>query len=157
MACTVTLTSDYREITVAEFFGDRPFEIVDASDWRPGLVINSAILEPVCVLYLPECNVEEMKKCMVTGQSLDWVLRLTVDNVLSIESEADFNARIMKNKTLKNVGDDILYIGRFDPRNADNRFSSDMSSSDGANIEAVRPKTKRPRIKNIAESTKPSL
>ncbi len=30
MACTVTLTSDCREITVAEFFGDKPFEVVDA-------------------------------------------------------------------------------------------------------------------------------
>ena len=74
------------------------------------------------------------------------------------ESETDLIVRIMKNKTIKNVGDDILYIGHFDPRNADNRFSFDMSSSDGANIEAVRPKTKRKgKIKTVIEETKPGL
>ena len=64
----------------------------------------------------------------------------------------------MKKRILKNVGDDILYIGRFDPRNADNRFSSDMSNSDGANIEAVRPKAKsKGKIKTVIEETKPGL
>ena len=64
----------------------------------------------------------------------------------------------MKKRILKNVGDDILYIGRFDPRNADNRFSSDMSNSDGANIEAVRPNAKsKGKIKTVIEETKPGL
>lgn len=68
----------------------------------------------------------------------------------------------MKKRALKNIGDTVVYIGRFDPRKflyvPSPGTDADFSFSDGANIEAVKPKNvKRPRIKTVIENAKPEL
>lgn len=67
-----------------------------------------------------------------------------------------------KGKTLKNIGDEPILLGRFDPRQvryaADMEADADFSFADGANMEAIEPpKRRRPRIKTVIENTKPEL
>lgn len=67
-----------------------------------------------------------------------------------------------KKRALKNIGDSVVYIGRFDPRQVryvpQTGTDADFSHSDGANIEAVKPgKTRRAKVKTLIENTKPEL
>lgn len=67
-----------------------------------------------------------------------------------------------KKRTLKNIGDSVVYIGRFDPRQVryvpQTGTDADFSHSDGANIEAVKPTNKRrQKVKTVIENTNPEL
>lgn len=163
MACVCTLKYLDREITVAEFFGDKSFEVVDGSEITPGLCIMRACMEPA-VLYLHEYAAKEFRECIEVAKPLDWVLELPVDSVLATENiEISKKPEItftMSNK--KHTGDAVIFTARFDPRQVryahDIEADADFSFSDAANIEAVQPKAKsRGKIKKVIENTKPEL
>lgn len=66
----------------------------------------------------------------------------------------------MSNK--KHTGDTVIFTGRFDPRQvryvSSTGTDADFSHTDGANLEAVKPKGKsRPKVKTVIENTKPEL
>lgn len=55
-------------------------------------------------------------------------------------------------RMLKNIGDSVAYVGRFDPRQI-----ADLSFSDAADIRKVKPRGKAKNKTVIPENTKPEL
>lgn len=67
----------------------------------------------------------------------------------------------MKKHTLKNIGDMVIFTGRFDPRQvryaSDIEADADLSFSDGANEITKPAKKRRGTSKMTIENTKPEL
>lgn len=67
----------------------------------------------------------------------------------------------MKKRILKNVGDTVIFIGRFDPRQvrivSSTGANVDFSYSDGATIQGLRPDTVKEKTKTVIEKTNPEL